>query len=240
MSVRSFPRPYIAAGTDHVGERLAGTIWAKHASAHSLYRAVHVFGTWLASLGISANALTYTSLGISAAAAWAAATGHFGWAALLVLVSGACDALDGVVARATQTQSAFGALLDSTVDRVADALPLLALVLYFAPTPWMVTIPLVALVGGFSISYVRARAHALGSVLPPLFMRRAERVLLLTFSLLLGAAPVDLDIDPHLWSLFGVALIALLNLVGLVAALRAAARDLDGRQVSAVATKSER
>lgn len=42
------------------------------------------------------------------------------------------------------------------------------------------------MIGVFSVSYVRARAEALDISLPPLFMRRPERVVLLVVALLLG------------------------------------------------------
>jgi len=58
-----------------------------------------------------------------------AAQGHAGWAAGLVLAAGICDSLDGLVARRTASESAFGSRLDSLADLVSfGAAP--ALVLY--------------------------------------------------------------------------------------------------------------
>jgi phosphatidylglycerophosphate synthase len=165
--------------------------------------------------------LTYTSLVLAAVAGVAAATQHFVMAALILMASGMCDMLDGVVARATNTVSPFGALLDSTVDRFADGLPLLGLVVVYADHGWLASVPALAMLGGLVVSYVRARAESLGARLPALFMRRAERVVLLTLSLLLGVVSLSLSVPAPLL-LLGVSVIGLLSLIGVVFALRAA------------------
>jgi hypothetical protein len=89
----------------------------------------------------------------------------------------------------------------------------------------LVLVPVLAMVGGFGISYVRSRAEALGASLPPLFMRRAERVLLLTLSLLLGAVELNLSVSAPL-TLLGIGLVGALNVVGMLVALKAAAGAL--------------
>jgi CDP-diacylglycerol--glycerol-3-phosphate 3-phosphatidyltransferase len=185
-------------------------------------------GAWLGRVGLRPDALTYLSLAFAILAAGAAAYGYFALAALLVVTSGLCDMLDGVVARVTGRVSAYGALLDSTVDRLADALPLLGVAAFYADSGKAVLIPAIAMVGGFAISYVRARAEGLGIALPPLFMRRAERAVLLVMTLLLGLVPISPEVSgialeaPLL--LLGVAITGVLNLVGMVIALRSAQR----------------
>jgi len=58
-----------------------------------------------------------------------AARGHPGWAAGLVVVAAICDSLDGLAARHTDSECAFGSRLDSLADLVSfGAAP--ALVLY--------------------------------------------------------------------------------------------------------------
>jgi CDP-diacylglycerol--glycerol-3-phosphate 3-phosphatidyltransferase len=213
--------------TDVARARLRGTIWERLPSAQLLYVGCLVAGRWLGRRGVTANALTYASLILAVGAGIAAAMGHVGAAGLLVLVSGLCDMLDGVVARATGTQSSFGALLDSTVDRLTDGLPLLGLVVAYSAHGPVASIPALAMLGGFAVSYVRARAESLGAKLPSLFMRRPERVVLLAASLLSAQAlPDDLVFAPVL--LAGLSLMAVLNVVGVVAALRAARVALAG------------
>lgn len=206
--------------------RLRGTVWEHSEIAHSLYRAVLALGHGLGRIGVTPNFLTYFSLLLAAGAGVAAGFSKFALAALLVLVSGLCDALDGVVARCTGHVTPYGALLDSTVDRLADGLPLLGLIVAFAPQPWLSALPALALLGGFAVPYVRARAESLGANLPPLFMRRAERVILLLLSLLLGELPFGVFVRAPLL-LAGVTLMGILSFAGAFWALREARRILD-------------
>src|SRR5690349_21528806 len=94
--------------------RLRGTVWLGFSPARAVYAGLVRLAKLLGALGVSANALTVASLFIAAAGAAAAAWGSFWTAISLFLVSGVFDALDGAVARATRTETRFGALLDST------------------------------------------------------------------------------------------------------------------------------
>lgn len=206
---------------DAAAARLAGTVWAKSEVAVGVYRGALGVGRGLARLGVSANTITYVSLVIAVASCVAAALGAFALAAGLLVLSGVCDALDGVVARSTGTVSRYGALLDSTVDRVTDALPLLGVMLYLGAHPLLALIPGFAMVGSFVIPYARARAEALGIVLPALFMRRPERLVLLVLCLLLGELPLGLpDVAPLMLS--GLFILTILNVWGGITVLRAA------------------
>ncbi len=232
MTVQSIPgySEGVAANREYATQRLRGTVWEHFPAAGVLYRGALAFGQALGRAGVTADGLTYTSLLLAAAAGLAAAFGAFALAAGLVVASGLCDLLDGVVARATHTASTYGALLDSVIDRLADALPLLGLVVYYADEGAVVAIPALAMLGGFTVSYVRARAEGLGIRLPPLFMRRAERVSLVTGSLLLGLVALpSLPVRAPLL-LVGVALIALLGFVAAGWALHIARVTLGGRR----------
>lgn len=202
--------------------RLSGTVWAKSIPARLFYRGVEVSAIMLGRTGVTADAVTYVSLLLAVLAGVAVGLRHPGYAATFVLLSGCLDLLDGAVARTTGSASRWGALLDSTLDRVADAAPLAGILVFYAERPSAAIAPLVAMVAGFVISYVRARAEALGCQLPPaLFMRRAERVLLVTVCLALGTATLRAGIAAPLM-LAGVALNAVLNCVGAVSILAAA------------------
>lgn len=224
LSARPFLQQSVSSA-EYVQTRLRGTVWERVSSAHLLYRALMAMGRGLSRIGVSANALTYGSLLFASGAALAAASGHFAWAAGLVLLSGVLDVLDGVVARATGTSTRYGALLDSTVDRLADGLPLLGVAIFYADAGPVAAVPAVAMLGGFTVSYVRARAESLGVELPALFMRRAERVLLVTLSLLLGTLSWSAGVRAPLL-VIGLGVIAVLNFAGAVAALRAAKKVL--------------
>jgi CDP-diacylglycerol--glycerol-3-phosphate 3-phosphatidyltransferase len=215
------------AKADAAEVRLRGTVFEHVPTAHGAYRLCLALGSIVGRAGISANALTYVSLALAAAAGVAAAFGAFGLSAGLVVVSGLFDMLDGAVARATRTVSRWGALLDSTVDRLSDGFPLLGITVFYAGTGnWLVAVPALAMMGAFTVSYVRARAEALGVKLPALFMRRAERVILVTLSLLLGVLPLDGAPFAAPLLFIGVALLGVLNFVGSVWALKAARHAL--------------
>ena len=82
-----------------------------------------------------------------------------GW---LLLCTGTFDIIDGRVARRTNSGSRRGAFLDSVVDRFADSIAYLGLVIFFRDS-WVVWAVLFALLGSLMVSYVRARAEGLGA-----------------------------------------------------------------------------
>jgi CDP-diacylglycerol--glycerol-3-phosphate 3-phosphatidyltransferase len=201
--------------------RLNGTIWAKSVIARGFYRSVELSARLLGRIGVTANAITYASLTLALLAGAAVGLHHPGLGALCVLISGSFDLLDGAVARTTGTASRWGALLDSTLDRIADAAPLGGVVVFYAHQPWATAAPLMTIVASFVISYVRARTEALGLRLPSLFMRRAERVLLVAGSLGLGTIALPGAIASPLM-LAGVSVTAMLSIVGALSILNTA------------------
>jgi CDP-diacylglycerol--glycerol-3-phosphate 3-phosphatidyltransferase len=213
--------PKLSQGNAYAKVRLRGTVWERVDLAHGAYSVLTSVGGALGRTGISPNAITWVSLVIAAASGVAVLVGSFAVGALLLTLSGLCDALDGAVARATGRVSPFGALLDSTVDRLADALPLIGMMVFFASQPGLALVPALAMLGSFVVPYVRARAESLGVTLPPLFMRRPERLVLSVLSLLLGALPIAGHL-PHVLMLVGIAIMAVLSFYGAISALRAA------------------
>ena len=156
----------------------------------------------VAKTGIRPDTLTLISLVPALAAGVAAAQGAFVWAALLMLLSGLFDILDGALARLTGQVSRFGALLDSTLDRLSDAAVPIGLVMIYAPHGLAVLVPALAVLSGYTVSYVRARAEGLRFELPRLWLRREDRMALMVLALVL--APVGLP---------GIALPAPLTLI---------------------------
>jgi len=134
------------------------------------------------------NTLTWLALAISIIAAGTIATNHLLIGGFLVLLSGLFDILDGALARLTNQATRFGALLDSTFDRISDAVLLLGLLVLYVMsggTTEMVLIFL-ALISSFLTSYVRARAEGLGINCPVGLFTRSERVIILALGLLLN------------------------------------------------------
>src|SRR3990172_9885260 len=148
----------------------------------------------LARLGVSPNHLTVLGFLGNVGAAALAARGEFLPAGLVMLAASALDLLDGALARATGRASAFGAVLDSVLDRLSEAAVLAGLAFYYAQRGEReeVVLCFAALVGSIMVSYVRARAEAHGLELREGLFTRAERVLLLGGGLIINQVRIAL------------------------------------------------
>ena len=155
-------------------------------------------GLALHRLGVSADAITIAGLLLTLLAALLIADGQLQQGGLLLLLSLPLDALDGAVARAAARSDSFGGVLDSTLDRYADAALFAALGYYFAGLGQMdsLALALLALVGSYCVSYVRARAGEAGISLRDGLFTRLERVVVLLLALLIPALLL-----PGLWLL---------------------------------------
>jgi archaetidylinositol phosphate synthase len=105
-------------------------------------------------------------------------------AAVLLLLSGFCDALDGVLARLYQKTTTFGGFLDSLLDRYADAAVYVGIIVGgLCDALW----GLVALTGSLLVSYSRARAEAAGIKMESIGLaERAERIIILAIASLVA------------------------------------------------------
>lgn len=91
-------------------------------------------------------------------------------AAILLLFSGFCDLLDGLVARLGSMVTPFGGFFDSVLDRYSEVFFIVALILAgYCSTLW----GLLALSGSLLVSYARAKCEAAG--LPGVGVGIAER-----------------------------------------------------------------
>jgi CDP-diacylglycerol--glycerol-3-phosphate 3-phosphatidyltransferase len=135
------------------------------------------------------NTLTWIALAISIIAAGTIATNHLIIGGFLVLLSGLFDIMDGALARLTNQATRYGALLDSTFDRISDAVVLLGLLVLYLISGGTIEMVLIflALVGSFLTSYVRARAEGIGINCSVGLFTRTERVIILALGLLLNS-----------------------------------------------------
>ena len=103
-------------------------------------------------------------------------------ATILLLLSGFCDTLDGVLARTYQQASAFGGFLDSLLDRYADAFVYVGIIFSgLCNVWWGMAALLAALIGSLLVSYSRARAEAVQIKMESIgIAERPERVIILT------------------------------------------------------------
>ena len=138
--------------------------------------------------GIKPDALTFIGLAIDIGAAYVIATSHFFLGGVLILVSGLFDLLDGALARFTKQSTKFGAILDSTIDRLSEAAIFCGLLICYLPQRATLEIIAIfaALIGSFLVSYIRARAEGLGLECRVGLFTRAERVIVLAVGLLIN------------------------------------------------------
>lgn len=145
-------------------------------------------GRAVSRLGISANTLTLIGLGLNVGAAALVAGGWLTAGGVAFLVASFFDTLDGAVARASGTESPFGAFLDSVADRYAEAVLFVPLLLLFAAQEQrgLIVACAAALVGSLLVSYARARAEGLGVDCEIGLLQRPERVILLAAGLIVS------------------------------------------------------
>jgi phosphatidylglycerophosphate synthase len=123
--------------------------------------------------------VTLFSLLPAAVAGLALASGRFGLACMFATIGSLCDLVDGLLARRLGIESEAGALLDAVVDRAGEFLFLAGLAIHYRLDAPMLTFTMLALFGGFSVSYVSAKAAAMNVSAPRGAMRRPERVVYL-------------------------------------------------------------
>jgi CDP-diacylglycerol--glycerol-3-phosphate 3-phosphatidyltransferase len=138
-----------------------------------------------AAVGVTANTITALSLASGAGAGLCLAWGHFGIAGVLFVAASCGDALDGLVARATGSQSPSGALFDASVDRYEEFFAFGGLAMFFRSRSIVLALTLFALAGAFMVSYGSAKAEARHIAVPPGLMRRPERAVTLAVGIVL-------------------------------------------------------
>ncbi|MGB7061133.1 MAG: CDP-alcohol phosphatidyltransferase family protein [Candidatus Zixiibacteriota bacterium] len=144
----------------------------------------------LINLKVHPHVVTFSGLALSILAFNFYRQGHFFYAGMMVVLAGACDVLDGKLARETNRMSKFGALMDSTIDRYSEILLFLGLAVFFYGKHSHVIYPIIfAIAGSFMVSYIRARAEGLGLECKVGLMQRPERITWLAIGSLLGGIP---------------------------------------------------
>jgi CDP-diacylglycerol---glycerol-3-phosphate 3-phosphatidyltransferase len=148
-------------------------------------------------VGLHPNILTVLGMLLMIGAGVAIASGRdhwHTWALGLLFVAGACDLLDGALAKRGGLESRFGGILDSVCDRLSDAALYLGPAAYFivqpdSPTPGgcrpnltLAALAALGLVWAYLTSYIKVRAAAAGAAGDGGFWQRPERIV----TLLLG------------------------------------------------------
>lgn len=131
---------------------------------------------------LNPNIITIIGLIISLIAAYMFAIQDLVWGAILIILSGLMDVIDGAVARNNYSPTQFGGILDSTTDRFADAFILIGLI-YGGYSNWIIGI--LALHASLTVSYVRARAEVEGIKCDVGIAERAERIFIILAGVIL-------------------------------------------------------
>jgi CDP-diacylglycerol--glycerol-3-phosphate 3-phosphatidyltransferase len=185
----------------------------------------------LADVGVTADAVTISSLVLALVAGVLSATGHVGVAALVLTCASLGDAIDGHIARRTNTTSVAGALLDASVDRYQELAILAGLAIHLRGSIVAMSLALGAIGGSFMVSYGSAKAEALRVDVPGGTMRRAPRAIILCVAMM--TAPLCASAGPAFseWSLLlGLAILAVGGNVSAIKRLVAIARAADSRR----------
>ena len=143
---------------------------------------------FLAKTPITPDTLTWTGFLLAILTAVLISLEYLLVAGVVLLVAGLFDLLDGALARYTNRATRFGAILDSTLDRLSEGAVLLGILAFYAREPSTTGILLagIALLGSLLVSYVRARGEALSLDCQRGLFTRPERVIVLALGLLLS------------------------------------------------------
>lgn len=148
-------------------------------------------------LRISPNFITILATAVAILSGYCLAVKRVPLAAVLFTLSGVLDIVDGYVAKKLDKVTVFGSFLDSFSDRIADAAIYVGLMVYYLKLQEGIYagLAIVLLVASFLISYLRARAEALGLECKSGLMARAPRFLAVGFGLFFnGLSPWILKI----------------------------------------------
>ena len=142
----------------------------------------------LSAMRVRPDSLTATGWALSVGAAVLFALGYTRTAGAVMLFAGLFDALDGAVARESNQISAFGAFLDSTLDRLSESAIFVGVIFFCAASsrPYEALLAGAAMTFSLMTSYARARAEGLGLKCEVGLLERAGRVLILSLFSLAG------------------------------------------------------
>ncbi len=186
-------------------------------------RLLRPVGEALARTPVTPNAITITgAAGMVVGALWLFPTGHLFAGTVVCTAFVLADMLDGALARVKGTSGAWGAFLDSTLDRVGDAAVFAGLTIWLARTGQrpLALVALFCLVTGGLVSYAKARAEGLGLRCDVGIAERTERLLIALVAAGLSGLGVPFVLAIGLWAL---AVLSTITFGQRVLAVRAAA-----------------
>ncbi|MCW2905102.1 MAG: CDP-alcohol phosphatidyltransferase [Streptosporangiaceae bacterium] len=171
----------------------------------ALGRVLTPIGKAVARTGVTPNTITITgTVGVAAGALGFYPTGRLFWGTVVITAFVLFDMLDGAVARVTGKISKWGAFLDSSMDRVADAAIFSGLILWLGGRGHnlpLAGIALFCLVAGALVSYIKARAEGVGYTCNVGIAERGERLIIVLVAAGLHGLGVPYALHAGLWLL---------------------------------------
>jgi CDP-diacylglycerol--glycerol-3-phosphate 3-phosphatidyltransferase len=162
-------------------------------------------GRSIGKTGVSPNVVTVLGTILVALGAFLVIRQQHVIGATLLIGGGLFDLIDGAIAKSMNVQTKKGAFLDSTTDRLSDGVVFAAVVWIMIDNPLGLSLALVAMVLGFLVSYIKARAEALGFTCDVGIAERAERVTLIAVGLFLNV------LVPMLWVLVALSVVTVVQ-----------------------------
>lgn len=208
--------------------REGGSVFLSESLMQRGYAWVDVLAGTSIRYGISANAISWLALGLGLAAGGAATRGWMGLAAWALLLSGIGDAVDGAIARRQGTANVGGEVLDSALDRYVEFFMFCGLLIYLRGSWVRELLVLIALFGGFMVTYSTAKAEAVGVIPSRGWMKRPERLVWLIGGAALSAAGRLADFPPSAVILGALAVIAFFSHISAIHRLRSLRSAVDG------------
>lgn len=174
-------------------------------------------------------------LGVVISAVYFIPQGKFIPAAILVTFFMLTDMLDGTMARISGNTGPWGALFDSTMDRIADGVVFLCLTIWFVKSdqPGMVWAGGIVLIGSTVISYTKARAESVGLTTVTGLAERTERLIFVGIVMVLDDLGVPYVLAIGMW------IVAALVVFTALQRLRSAYLDAQAQTKDAPATETE-
>lgn len=178
---------------------------------------------FLLRIGITANWLTFIgAIGSSISALYFFSKGDFFLGTILVSLFALSDLFDGTMARLSELGTTkWGALIDSTLDRVTDGAIYAGVISYAisSDNTNLALLALLALITGALIPYIRAKAESLGIACSVGIAERAERLIIILTATGLYGLGVNIAL------VGGLLLINILGLITIVQRLLVVARS---------------
>ena len=153
--------------------------------------------------GLTANAVSAIgAAGSALSAIYFYSKGEFLIGTIVTVLFVLSDLLDGTMARMSSTGSKWGALLDSTLDRITDSAVLGSVAYYLSKeNDRLLPVVLTALVAGGLVSYIKARAESLNIECNGGFAERTERLAIAFLAIFLAGFSVPFALAVGMWAL---------------------------------------